>query len=232
MHRWTAFRLAVSLPIALTLLGVAQAVRAEAFVDVRMGTSFSENGDLDVRSDGPVVTRSDDLGYDVGPSFGVRGGYWFTPSLRWLGLGLDLSYFQALEDRSNGELDIFAFPLTPLLMVRAPIGVGDRYPGGRVQPYAAVGPALTLSVARLATEDLVPGLDDFYDARLDVGLDARAGIAVHVAPRIALFFEYRFTYLDLHYENEVDYDFGPDPDLDVDTILRTHHTTVGVSFRF
>lgn len=108
----------------------------------------------------------------------------------------------------------------------------DPYPGGRVQPYAAVGPALTLSVARLASEDLVPGLDDFYDARLDVGLDARGGIAVHVAPRVALFFEYRFTYLDLHYENEVDYDFGPGPDLDVDTILRTHHTTVGVSFRF
>jgi opacity protein-like surface antigen len=203
-------------------------------VDVRGGPAFSETGDLRARSDGPAIGRTRDrLDWDVGASFGVRSGYWFTSSgLNWLGLGGDLSYFHALEDKTNGELDIFAFPITPLLMVRAPIGANRDYPGGRLHPYAAVGPAFTLSVARLALDDVVPGMDDFWDAQLDVGLDARGGIAVHVSPRVALFVEYRFTYLDLDYDDEVDYDFGPDPDIDVDTILRTHHTTFGVSFRF
>ncbi len=239
---WTRFEIAsfasvsrapaLAFLCACTLLAAPAAVRAEGFLDVRLGAAFSETDDLEVRSDGPVVMRGDRLEYDVAPSFGVRGGYWFTQDASWLGLGLDLSYFHALEDRSRGELDIFALPLTPLLMLRVPIGVDDRFPGGRVQPYAAVGPALTLSVARLATDDFVPGLEDFYGAEFDLGLDARGGLAVHVAPRVALFLEYRYTYLDLDYDAEVDFDFASDPDLDVETILRTHHTTLGVSFRF
>lgn len=227
-----SFRLAVWLPATLALLLAAQAGRAEGFVDLRLGPAFSENGDLDVRSNGPGPGRGGRLEYDPGFTFGVRGGYWFDPTASWLGLGLDFSYFHALEDRTNGELDILAMPLTPLLMVRLPLDPSQDYPGGRVQPYAAIGPALTLSIARLALDDTVPGMDDFYDAKLDVGLDVRGGIAFHVSRRVALFAEYRYTYLDLDYDNEVDYRYGPDPDFDVDTILRTHHPTFGVSFRF
>jgi len=225
-------RLVAGLPVALALLLVAQAVAAEGFVDLRLGPAFSENGDLRVRSNGPGPGRGSQLDYDPGFTFGVRGGYWFDPTASWLGLGLDFSYFHALEDRTNGELDIFAMPLTPLLMLRAPLDASPDYPGGRVQPYAAIGPALTLSIARLALDDTVPGADDFYDAALDVGVDVRGGIAFQLSPRIALFAEYRYTYLDLDYAKEVEYRYGPDPDYDVDTILRTHHTTFGVSFRF
>jgi opacity protein-like surface antigen len=225
------FGLAAWLATLLLLTGAPPAL-AEGFVDVRMGPAFSENGDLGFRSTGPGPGRDDRLEYDPGFTFGVRGGYWFDPTASWLGLGLDFSYFHALEDRTRGELDIFALPLTPLLMVRAPLGASDEFPNGRVQPYAGVGPALTLSIARLALDDTVPGMDDFYDAALDVGVDVRGGLAVHVAPRVALFLEYRYTYLDLDYDDEVDLRGGPDPDVDVDTILRTHHTTFGVSFRF
>jgi opacity protein-like surface antigen len=220
------------LAVAIGLLAAPAAMQAEGFVDLRMGPAFSENGDLRVRSNGPGPGRGSQLAYDPGFTLGVRGGYWFEDSFNWLGLGLDFSYFHALEDRTNGELDIFAMPLTPLLMLRAPLASDADYPGGRVQPYAGIGPALTLSVARLALDDTVPGLDDFYDAALDVGVDVRAGIAFQVSPRVALFAEYRYTYLDLDYDDEVDLRGGPDPDFDVDTILRTHHPTFGVSFRF
>lgn len=218
--------------LALSLLGIAEAARAEGFVDVRMGPAFSENGSVSIRSNGPGPGRGRNVSYDPGFEIGVRGGYWFEGGANWLGLGLDLSYFHALEDRTHGELDLFLMPLTPLLMLRAPIDADADHPGGRIQPYVGVGPALTVSVARLGLDDTIPGAEDFYDAALDVGFDLRAGLAFQVSRRLALFAEYRYTYLDLDYDNEVEWRYGPDPDFDVDTILRTHHPTFGVSFRF
>jgi opacity protein-like surface antigen len=233
MRRTDAFRPACRSAVLLALLVLAPTAQAEGFVGVRGGPAISETGDLRARSTGPGIGRTRDrLDYDVGGSFGVRGGYWFGPELNWLGLAGDISYFHALEDRGRGELDLHLFPLTPLLMLRAPIGTSQRYPDGRLQPYAAVGPALTFSVARLALDDVVSGFDDYYDGEFDVGLDALGGLAFQVSPRVALFVEYRFTYLDMDFDNEVDNDLGPDPDVDVDTILKTHHTTFGVSFHF
>lgn len=232
MRRIHAFRTTCSSVVLLALV-LAPSAQAEGFVGIRGGAAISENGDLRARSSGASIGRTrGHLDYDVGSSFGVRGGYWFGPEVNWLGLAGDISYFRAREDRRRGELDLHLVPFTPLLMLRAPLGTSQRYPGGRVQPYAAVGPALTLSVARLALDDVISGLDDFYDGEFDVGVDARGGLAFHVSPRVALFMEYRFTYLDLDYDSEVDNDLGSDPDVDVGTVLKTHHTTFGVSFHF
>jgi opacity protein-like surface antigen len=230
--------------VSFALIGFALApvlfahhARAEGFFDLYLGASFPEDGDIDARVSTPAfpgsaVTVNGRVDYDTSFTSGLRGGYWFEDSVNFIGLGLDLSYYGAYEDASTAPIDIVALPITPLLMARIPIAVEEDFPGGRVQPYAAVGPGLTLSVARADLSELGLGIDDAVDASFDVGLDVRGGIAFHVAKPIALFAEYRYTRLRPEYGDEVDYDFGPDVDIDIEPDIDVHHMVFGVSFRF
>ena len=90
-----------------------------------------------VRRRRPRVTYSGDVDWEASPSLGLRGGYWFGeygPS--FIGVGLDLSYYQAVEDSNFAELEVAATPMTPLLMLRAPArlrrGLSGR-PGSTVR---------------------------------------------------------------------------------------------------
>jgi hypothetical protein len=167
---------------------------------------------------------------------GMRGGYWMSePPFNFIGFGLDLSYYRAFDQDSFGPVNIWATPLTPLLMLRIPIGYSEEYPGGRIQPYIAAGPGFTLTAAHADLSELGIGLDDFEDATFAVGADARAGLAIQVARHIAVFSEYRYTYLKPHFSDTVDDGFGPpdfEANLDIKPTLSTHHVVFGVSFRF
>src|SRR4029453_3966989 len=112
---------------------------------------FPQNSDVDVHADDPTINNdpnflaayppNQNFDWETSASVGLRGGYWFSEQgLPFLGLGLDLSYYGVFEDTDFGELNIWATPMTPMLMLRIPIGYSERYPGGRVQPYATVGP--------------------------------------------------------------------------------------------
>lgn len=235
----------------LCVLALAPSPSAgEGFFDLYLGAAFPQDGDVDTDSDDAIVRRmlseryeSSDAEWETSPSFGLRGGYWFDePGFNFLGIGLDLSYYNALDDRENAALDVYAFPITPLLMLRIPIGASPRYPGGRVQPYGAVGPGFTIIGAHAETDDLRDDfsgfdtlLDDFDDASFDVGLDARGGLAVQLSPRFALFGEYRYTYIEPEFEDEVDavdnVDFF-DVEIEFEPELATHHLVFGASFRF
>jgi opacity protein-like surface antigen len=198
---------------ALALLGLSSApalvsapAAAEGFLDLYMGASFPENGDVDARASSPSIfaaSINDRIEYDTSFTGGLRGGYWF-------------------EDAANFTL----------LMARIPIAVEEDFPGGRVQPYGAIGPGFTLSVALADLSELGIGIDDLADASFDLGLDVRGGLAIHVAKPIALFAEYRYTRLRPEYDDEVDFDFGPDIDIDIEPDLDVHHLVFGVSFRF
>src|SRR5262249_39533114 len=139
-----------------------------------------------------------DVEWEISPSAGIRGGYWFEfeeiePS--FFGIGLDLSYYRAFEDRSFGRLKVWAAPLTPLIMLRIPLGYSEDFPGGRVQPYIAGGPGFTISAAHADLSDLSSTgnvLDDFEDVSFDVGADARAGIQFQISHGFGLFGEYRY----------------------------------------
>jgi opacity protein-like surface antigen len=227
---------------ALALLGLSSApalvsapAAAEGFLDLYMGASFPENGDVDARASSPSIfaaSINDRIEYDTSFTGGLRGGYWFEDAANFIGIGLDLSYYGAFEDTSTAPLDIYALPITPLLMARIPIAVEEDFPGGRVQPYGAIGPGFTLSVALADLSELGIGIDDLADASFDLGLDVRGGLAIHVAKPIALFAEYRYTRLRPEYDDEVDFDFGPDIDIDIEPDLDVHHLVFGVSFRF
>lgn len=238
--------------LAWMLAMAPAAAVAEGFFDIYVGAAFPEDSRVKVETDDPGLNSSGtpdgavfraaypqggDYNWETSPSVGLRGGYWFEfeeipPS--FFGLGLDLSYYRAFEDTDFAEVNVWATPITPLLMLRLPLGYSERFPGGRVQPYAAVGPGFTLTAATADMSNLGVGLDDFEDATFDVGLDARAGLAIQLARSFAIFGEYKYTYLKPHFEDSVDdlaaADF--DTEVDIKPKLKTHHIVFGVSFRF
>jgi opacity protein-like surface antigen len=229
------------LGLALAPALLASHASAEGFLDLYLGASFPEDGNVDGRASvggfaGGTIRGTDRIDYDTSFTSGLRGGYWFEDTANFIGIGLDLSYYGAygeVEDVPRDiDFDVVALPITPLLMARIPIASGEDYPGGRVQPYAAIGPGLTLSVAYADLSRLGVGIDDLTAASFDVGLDVRGGLAIHIAKPIALFAEYRYTRLRPEYEDEVDFDFGPDIDIDLDPDLDVHHFVFGASFRF
>ena len=233
--------------LALALVTSPVAARAEGFIDLYFGVGFPQDSDIDTRSDDPFVdsdlefTYSGDRDWEDSPSFGMRGGYWFEewggPS--FVGVGLDISYYQAIEDSNFAELEVFATPMTPLLMLRIPLGYDEEYPGGRVQPYAAVGPSFTLAFAHAETDEIPPSADiaydDFEESGFGVGLDARAGLAIMLGPRFALFGEYRYTYVEPEFEGDLEVasaGFGFETETEFEPELQTHHIVFGASFRF
>jgi opacity protein-like surface antigen len=232
---------------------VPAAARAEGFFDLYLGAAFPQDNPVDVHTDDPVLNAGApatdgevfraayptgrDFNWETSPSVGLRGGYWFEfadefPS--FLGVALDLSYYGAFEDTDFAEINVWATPITPLLMLRLPLGYSEEFPGGRVQPYAAVGPGFTLSAASADLSNLGIGMDDFEDVSFDVGLDARAGLAVQLSHSFALFSEYRYTYLKPHFEDTVDDAGGTgfETSVDIKPKLQTHHLVFGASFRF
>jgi opacity protein-like surface antigen len=238
--------------VAAALALAPAAARAQGFVELYFGAGFPQEAGVDVGPDDfdPSLTLDGDLDDDATPSLGIRGGYWFDdPGFNFVGIGLDLSYYGAsgevrcappLCDAGNApdtDLDLYVAPLTPLLMLRIPIAATEEIPGGRLQPYAAVGPAFNLSFAYSELDDLGPDVglvDDFEAGSFDVGLDARGGLAFQVARHFALYGEYRYTYFTPEYEDEVDdvFAFDFDTDLDLETDVEVHHVVFGVSFRF
>lgn len=235
---------AVWLALAL-LIGPAPA-RAEGFFDLYLGVAFPQDSDIDTDADDPFVDQ--DIAYhskvdwETSESFGMRGGYWFefpefAPS--FLGIGLDLSFYRAFEDSDFAELRVWATPLTPLLMLRFPIGYSEDFPGGRVQPYIAVGPGFTIAAADANISEIPPSQDiafeDFEAGGFGVGFDGRAGLAIQVAQHFALFTEYRYTWVKPHFDDEIDVASVPvgfHTDVEFDPEIETHHIVFGASFRF
>jgi hypothetical protein len=243
-NRWTGWTwLALAGALALAPAPAA----AEGFFDLYLGAAFPQDSDVDTGADDQIVSDmiaySSDVEWETSPSFGIRGGYWFDePGFNFLGIGLDLSYYRAFEESDFASLDVYAMPMTPLLMLRIPIAASEEFPGGRIQPYGAIGPGFTFVAAHADTDELRDNfsgldthLDDFEDATFDVGLDARAGLAIQLARPFAIYGEYRYTYIEPEFEDDVKAfdNIGPfETEIDIEPELATHHLVFGVSFRF
>src|SRR5262249_24613685 len=250
MNSQRCFRLSIArvwLALAGGLAWLPAGAHAEGFFDFYAGAAFPESSRPRTSADAAVVAHmvryNSEIDWKTSPSVGIRGGYWIETYPSIVGLGLDFSYYNAHEDSDFAPLKVDAVPITPLLMLRAPIGFSERYPGGRVQPYAAVGPGFTIAHARASLEDLrdttsglATRLDNFHDTRFDVGLDARAGMAFLLGRRFALFGEYRYTYLDTKFKDHVETIDNTGADFDTHITIKpklsTHHLVAGISFRF
>lgn len=208
MH--TLLRVLVALSGGLALAGSAA---AEGFFDVYGGGAFTR--DDDVKVTGLPVSGRAEVDFESSSVVGGRLGLWLD-GIPVLGGALDVSVYNADGKDGFDPADIDVFPISALVMLRIPLLERSDYPDGRVQPYAGVGPSVVVS-----TLDLAPVFDD--EIEVDLGVDARLGVAGMLAPRIGLFFEWRY----LHFEPRYD---GGAPRLA--TEVSTHMLEAGLSIRF
>jgi len=110
--------------------------RAEGFFDLFGGVAMNRPADVSVSETTASGTTSAAASIELSYSaeFGGRFGAWY-PAHNWIGLGMDLGYFQA----DGPGVDIDAFPLSFLLAFRAPLYATPDRPGGKLQPYAMAG---------------------------------------------------------------------------------------------
>ncbi len=218
----------------------ARPASAEWFLDAYMGAALTPHQDVTLKgtlSGLAVDAKLHDVEFDTGISTGLRLGYWF-PSVRLLGIGLDLSYFKpdissqtvtptgTLSD-PRGKLldqpltagtpvsidrDIFhVIAFTPELMLRLPLLASAQFPTGRLQPYVLAGPAVFISYL------------GGFNVQANVGAKAGAGVSWQIVSGIAVFAEYQFT----HFRPEYDAD-----QVKLKLNVDTHHVLGGISFRF
>lgn len=217
--------------LAIAVLLAPSSSTAEGFVDLAFGAAFTDDERVDVRNCRPPDCTTERFSFDGNFqdsfAFSLRGGGWFNSSVPWFGIGGSVSVFEAdLEGVLPNfvrvrDADLLLLPVSLQALFRIPVMADEQYPGGRIQPYAAVGPAFTISILDL---NRLAG-DDDADVAFDVGADVRAGMTVMLERWLGLFVEYRYTYLPVDFEG-----FLFDPKFEAD--LDTHHVNGGVSFRF
>lgn len=203
------------LALAVTALAMPGRSNAEGFLDIYGGGSFSQQSNVT----GTIVgfgTGTFPIAWENGGNFGVRGGYWFTGPVKWLGVGGEIGWFNAPVP--GAPVDLHVIPITPMVLVRIPIMPNADHPGGVIQPFAGIGPGLFTSVV---VEDVTANAA----AGFDVGLDVKMGVAVMVARHFGLFAAYRYTQFDGSVSDSLNL-------LTASTTLKTSHVNVGVALRF
>ena len=225
MKRVRTTCVAAGVGLLLFVLGGGSA-SAEWFFDLYGGASIPMDADVTVTTQGG--TRDTERGQsDPVWTVGGRGGYWFDRGPRWLGVALDISYFEPEFTHSAGnvaKLKIQTIPVTPLAMFRLPLLENPEHPNGRLQPYVGIGPGI---FHQKATVQFRSGAGDISDEGFAVGVDVRAGVAYEFLPNWALFVEYRFTHVSDSPEGRSN---GQKTTVDVD--LNTNAALFGISYRF
>jgi hypothetical protein len=213
------------------LLILPTLARAEGFLDFYGGRAMSRDEEVkaSISSSGFAPTESHTRRTDFDPSFtfGARVGYWFE-KLPYVGLSLDLSYIRAEDE----NVDIWAVPISLLVMLRLPLFKSEKFPHGRIQPYAAIGPGLYYAHARADFRPDLPEKVSGDDSSVTV--DMRAGLSWQFHKHWAIFGEYRYTDIKIDFTNtHTDFLFGfVTGEESMKTKLKTNHVLVGISYRF
>lgn len=206
----------------------AGGARAEGFVDLYVGGSFTADSDVAIGAPAGFV---DEVVWENSFVPGGRGGYWLDV-LPWLGFALDVSHFEAQQKVAPNKTSILhlsAIPISGLVMVRYPLLVNSDFPRGQVYPYAAIGPAGI--VTEMTGELKESGFSgSFKDTRMNVGLDLRLGGKLfHPVASWGFFAEYRLTYFQPSTFN--DYVGGLPVAIQSDNLL-TYYMIFGVGYHF
>jgi opacity protein-like surface antigen len=205
--------------ILLTAATLASSASAELMVDGYVGAAFHSKRRIEGNIAGTPLTAPK-VFWDTSVTVGIRAGYWLPGGLDWLGVALESGYFGSQGNPKGStmlrELDLHVVPITPLVLLRAPLAKSEDYPHGRIQPYVGVGPGLFTTTLRATQQTNA-------QTGFDVGVDYRAGMTVLIRPRVGVFSEYRYTDID------VDAD-GSGSRLRYR--LETSHINVGVTLRF
>jgi hypothetical protein len=207
-------RLSLPLSAVLAVLMLAPAASAEWFADAYLGPAVTTSSKLTFTTFDEE--RRQNLSGRSSPLFGLRLGRWLDNlEVPWLGIAADVSYFRPAPD-------VQTVPISLLLMARYGFLKDQEFPRGRLQPYAAVGPALFISNVSGSI-----GFQEAEDTSRDIGLDTRLGVAYLIDSNWAAFTEYRFTHVSPSWNVKV---FGGETP--ADTTFNTHHVILGLSYRF
>lgn len=198
--------------------------RAEVFSDLYLGAAIT--GDSTYTVDGvaqpPSVLCISECSSAKAPAGGIRLGY-FTDRFPWLGVAGEFSAFVAAWGIES-PYEVTAFPISALLILRAPLVQREGYPNGRVQPYFAVGPALVVSTAELAEGWSFLGTGRVStDISVDAGFDGRAGLRILASDWISVILEYRLAYFSPSWEVE---------GRSVETSLWTNQFSIGFGLHY
>ena len=222
-----AKRAAITLALSLLLTLNPLRVAAERFCDLYAGESLSMDEDLTIST--PRGQASQEADFGISFTAGYRLGYWFN-SHPWAGIAMEASMFQ--QDIDNGKLEVF--PVSALLMFRLPLFRSRVYPKGELLPYVGTGPGVFFShIDYEVAHSAIPGLlqksvsGTYSDHSIDPGLDVRMGIAKQLPRNIALFAEYRYTWIKPDFKEDI---LGAD--VKMETELNTHHLLIGFSYFF
>jgi len=226
------FRLTILL---FVFLATAPAkTRAEGILDFYGGEVINGGADVTVSERTASGTRSVAASIDLSSSseFGARFGASF-PAHRWIGLGLDLGYFEA----SGSGVDIDAFPFSMFLTLKAPLLATPARPGGRLQPYAMAGVTFHMIDVSVQLEGMggsaFEGSWPYWGGTGNyvVGPYLTAGLAWQPANRFAVFGEYRHTAFDVGFDTTNSWIF-PTMNGRVDASVTTDNLLIGISYRF
>jgi opacity protein-like surface antigen len=189
------------------------------FADLYLGGAVPEDGNVNGEGSpfGVSINDSAKADYDNTYVVGGRAGFW-SPSTRWLGLALDVSYLELEADGTETKV----LPVSALVML--------RYPGNRLQPYIGIGAGVFFTDTKVDIQ-LSGENNTFSDTAVDFGLDTRAGLAWRLFRCFAIFGEYRFTYYEADYSDKID-SGGAESDVNIEIDNKVHYFLLGFSYRF
>ncbi|MDH3602183.1 MAG: porin family protein [Candidatus Tectomicrobia bacterium] len=217
-----------SMFISLSLVLIPHTADAEFFIDAYAGGAFTRESDVSFSILDTVANASIDT--DDSLIVGGRLGYWFG-FFPWIGLALDVSYFEMEGDPPSsfgdeqlptidnlGKANFEILPISALVMLRLPRLVSPLALLTRLNPYAAIGPAVFLTRV---------DFEGFEAAGTALGLDIRVGFRWEFLPVFGVFAEYRYTRVEDDFQDSL-----RDFPASLDVNFTTHHVLGGISLRF
>ena len=185
-----------NLTATLTLLSAMvlaipnSATAGEWFLDLYGGVAST--GDSKIRASDftrvPNVEIVVNTSFDSSTAIGIRNGLWIGQS-GGLGFAWDLSTF-----RAEGEsVDIAVVEASGLILYRWRLARDPARPAGRVQPYVGAG----LSTVYVSVDVEPQGSNRVSDWDLEDGLDLLAGVHWRASPKNGVFFEYRYSHVEM-----------------------------------
>jgi hypothetical protein len=193
----------------------------EWFGDVYLGGHSSLADDTEIKVNGnPVRTVSDS---DTGWIFGGKIGYWFE-RYSWLGLAGDASFSELNLD----DIDIGEGSMSALVLARLQLGASEKFPKGRIQPYAAIGPGIFYGGMSEFIPEVPPFGGVLEDTYFVLGIDARGGVTVLIDESYGVFLEYGYRSFAPSFES---YAFGGGK-ITFEPTIETHNLVLGFTWRW
>jgi len=199
----------------MLILSSGQA-KAEWFFDGYLGGVYTD--DIKVKQTSPDPETSMKENVDEAVVFGFRLGHYFD-ALPFVGLALDVSYFIPTIDFESESVDLDVLPISPLLMLRAPLLMDEDYPNGKWQIYGGIGPGFFFS-------DF--SADNFDDKQITIGIDGRAGTTYMFDLNAGAFLEFRYTSFEPEYSDRIN---DTKVEIELDDVT-SYHLVAGFSYRF